>query len=142
MSTFDWKQLPSGRARFAGSIRGWDETGHDTFAVEVEGVEVFGELKETFAANRNDFGITVLSFGYLDRGDVGMPITPGKKDIKTIDNAAVDAIKQVVTELIEAGVAEGSPSFLKQYGNSRFTGPITFSQGWVSRIRSDAGAGT
>lgn len=141
MSTFDWKQLPSGRARFAGSIRGWDETGHDTFAVEVDGLEVFGELKESFAAGSNDFGITVLSFGYLDRLDVGIPINAEKDNIKNIDASGVEAIKKSIIELVHAGVAEGAPSFLKQYGNSRFTGEIAFAPDWLPAAGSDAGAG-
>ncbi len=35
--TFDWVSATEGRARFAGGIRGWDERGHDTYAVDVEG---------------------------------------------------------------------------------------------------------
>lgn len=38
---FEWQQFPGGRARFAGGIRGWDERGYDTFAVELEGARSF-----------------------------------------------------------------------------------------------------
>jgi hypothetical protein len=141
MSTFEWKDLPSGRARFAGSIRGWDETGHDTFAVEVGGAEVFGEVKETFAAGSNDFGVAIVSFGYLDRLDVGLPIVPGKENIKALDTLTIDRIKRVVAELINAGVSEGSPSFLKQYGNSCFTGQLIFLPNWAPAVTGSAEVG-
>lgn len=140
MSTFDWRQLPSGRARFAGNIRGWDETGHDTFAVDVGGREVFGELKETFTADGNDFGVAIVSFGYLDRSDVGLPITPEKADVEAVDASAIPSIKEVIRELVDSGVSHAPPSFLKQYANSRFTGQVAFSPGWIARVTGDLGA--
>lgn len=140
MTTFDWKSLPSGRARFAGSIRGWDETGHDTFAVEVDGLDVYGELREIFTAGSEDFGVGVVSFGYLDRLDVGLPITPKKGNVKAVKTQAIDAIKRVIIELVHAGVSEGSPSFLKQLGESRFTGEIKFEAGWAPTVTGEAEA--
>ena len=44
--TFDWMQFPEGRARFSGEVRGWDELGHETFALELRGKEYFGEIKK------------------------------------------------------------------------------------------------
>lgn len=63
-NTFDWVQFPEGRARFAGGIRGWDEKRHETFAVEVNGVEYFGELDSVFLPDRHNFNIEIISFGY------------------------------------------------------------------------------
>ena len=44
---FDWLNFGEGRARFVGSIRGWDEIGHEAFAVEVGGREYYGEIDQS-----------------------------------------------------------------------------------------------
>ena len=141
MTTFDWKSLPSGRARFSGSIRGWDEAGHDTFAVDVGGNEIFGELKPTFDAGGDDFGVAVVSFGYLDRLDVAIPFAPGANSIEAIEVHVLDAVKRTIIELVVSGVAEGTPSFLKQYPNSRFIGNVIFQPGWCSARMSTGARG-
>jgi len=73
-SSFDWLELPSGRARFSGGIRGFDELGHETFAVEVDGREYFGEIGNIFLPNGNDYNMEVISFGYGRIGSVGIPM--------------------------------------------------------------------
>lgn len=74
---FDWVSATEGRARFAGSIRGWDERGHDTYAVDVDGKVMYGEIARTFLPNQNDFNIQIVSFGYGVREHVGMPRPAG-----------------------------------------------------------------
>ncbi len=51
--TFEWQQFPEGRACFSGGIRGWDERGYDTFAVESDGQVVYGEIVRIFLPNHN-----------------------------------------------------------------------------------------
>ncbi len=46
--TFDWVQFPEGQARFSGGIRGADEIGHETFAVEINSSVYYGEIKKIF----------------------------------------------------------------------------------------------
>lgn len=74
---FDWVSATEGRARFAGGIRGWDERGHDAYAVDVDGKVMCGEIARTFLADQNDFNIQIVSFGYGVREHVGMPRPAG-----------------------------------------------------------------
>ncbi|WP_144655620.1 hypothetical protein [Achromobacter dolens] len=58
--TFDWVPPAEGRVRFAGGIRGWDERGHDTYAVDVDGKVMYGEIARTLLADQNDFNIQIV----------------------------------------------------------------------------------
>jgi hypothetical protein len=75
--TFDRVPAAEGRVRFAGGIRGWDERGHDAYAVDVDGKVMYGEIARTFLPNQNDFNIQIVSFGYGVREHVGMPRPAG-----------------------------------------------------------------
>jgi hypothetical protein len=46
-SIFNWVNLNQGRARFLGGIRGADEIGHETFAVQNDSGVYYGEIKKT-----------------------------------------------------------------------------------------------
>ena len=70
--TFEWVKFPEGNARFAGGIRGWDERGYETFAVEIDGEIVYGDIDRIFFPNHNDFNIQVVSFGYGMQENVGI----------------------------------------------------------------------
>ena len=59
--TFEWHEFPEGRAQFSGSIRGDDERGHDTFAIELDGFVTYGGIDSVFLANDNDFNIRVVT---------------------------------------------------------------------------------
>lgn len=140
MTTFGWKTLPSGRARFSGSIRGWDETGHDTFAVDVDGVELFGELRQSYLPDRHNFGVLVVSFGYRESGSVGVPVGPDSQTVQSLDEATAAQVARVIVELVDVGLSmEKPPTFLKQYPNSRFLGGVSFADQWFWPIKAVRG---
>jgi hypothetical protein len=124
---FDWVQFSEGKARFAGTKRCWDEQGHITFALELNGVEYFGEIDQVFLPDRHNFNVEIISFGYGRGEDVGMP---GAAIVLTIDEAAV--FQRLITQLVRAGLGfHRLPNVLSQTENSRFMGEIVFRDGWV-----------
>lgn len=128
-SSFDWQDLPSGRARFAGLVRGADQTGHDAFAVWMDGQALFGEIQRAFLPDGNDFNIEVVAFGYrLDR-NLGMPML----GIAHVFAASeVERLQQVIRELVAAGAAwERRPRLLVDYPGARFQGQVLFKEGWI-----------
>lgn len=98
--TFDWVQLPEGRARFSGLVRGVDELGHETFAVEIGGNEFFGEIDRAFLPNDNDYNIEVMSFGYGSEKCLGMPMHGG---CQIFSKAEISTIQTLIVQLIAAG---------------------------------------
>ncbi|WP_164074227.1 hypothetical protein [Stenotrophomonas maltophilia] len=128
-SPFDWQDLPSGRARFAGLVRGADQAGHDAFAVCFDGQELFGEIQRAFLANDNDFNIEVVAFGYrLDR-NLGMPM-PGTAQVFAFSD--VERLQRLISELVAAGAAwERRPRLLVDYPSGRFQGRVLFREGWI-----------
>jgi len=129
--TFDWVQLPEGRARFSGLVRGiMDEQGHETFAVEVDGEEYFGEVKNVFLPNGNDYNIEVVSFGYGRGGDIGMPMQGRTCRVFTATQAST--IQALTVQLIAAGIQfSDRPSLLTEYPNAHFMGQVSFRNGWA-----------
>jgi hypothetical protein len=129
-NTFKWVQFPEGRARFSGGVRGiMDEQGHETFAVEVDGVEWFGEIERKFLANNNDFNIEVISFGYPTTGYIGMPML-GVCQIFT--PVQIELIQKLIIQLVHAGRRfEDRPVLLNEYPNAHFMGEVFFRDGWA-----------
>jgi len=128
-SPFDWLELPNGRARFSGGIRGFDELRHETFAAEVDGREYFGEIGRTFLPNGNDFNIEVLSFGYGNRGYVGMPM---RSTCRVFTAAEIEKIQALTVQLIAAGTRfKDRPTLLTEYPNAHFMDQVFFRNGWV-----------
>ncbi|QNH16049.1 hypothetical protein HEP74_01174 [Xanthomonas sp. SS] len=129
--TFEWVQFPEGRARFSGLVRGiMDEQGHETFAVEVDGEEYFGEVKNVFLPNGNDYNIEIVSFGYGRRGDIGMPMQGRTCRVFTATQAS--DIQALTVQLIAAGIQfSDRPSLLTEYPNAHFMGQVSFSKDWA-----------
>lgn len=130
-STFDWLQFPEGRARFSGGVRGiMDEQRHETFAVEVDGEEYFGEIQNAFLPNGNDYNIEVISFGYGRDGDIGMPMRGRTCRIFTATQASI--IHTLIAQLIAAGIHyPNRPSILNEYPDAHFMGQVLFRDGWI-----------
>lgn len=127
---FGWINFSEGRARFAGGVRGWDEAGHDTFAIEIEGREWFGELRSLFLANGNDFNIEIVSFGYSDRDSVGMPLPC--LGSRAFNRGELEHCKALVLRLIEAGMGFSiRPNVLLEYPDAHFQGKVFFRDGWA-----------
>lgn len=132
--TFDWVQLPGGRARFSGTFRCWDEQGRKTFALELRGREYFGEIKRSYLQNHSDYNIVVDAFGYGQGGDVAMP-GPGTRETFTPDEEAV--ARAMVVALVHAGLKFiDPPTILDETEDSHFMGEIIFQDGWIL-VRSD-----
>ncbi len=127
---FNWMQFAEGRARFAGGVRGVDERGHETFAVEVDGVEYFGEIVSAFLPNDNDYNIEVVSFGFADEGFAGEELRPGIALV--LSEAQVATVAGIIRQLIVEGARmDDPPHLLVQYPNARFMGGVLFRDGWV-----------
>ncbi|OAX86252.1 hypothetical protein A7D16_20210 [Xanthomonas nasturtii] len=129
-STFEWVDFPEGRARFSGGIRGFDELGHETFSVEIDQAEVFGELDQKWLEDKVHFNIHIISFGYLDELQVGMPLPSFSTRAFTLDQ--LETVKLLVNRLIAAGLQfEYRPSVLRESKKSFFTGKVIFEQDWA-----------
>ncbi len=127
---FDWVRFPEGRARFSGGVRGIvDEQRHETFAVEVGSNEYFGEIQRAFLPNDNDYNIEVVSFGYDDDGNVGMPMLGA---CRIFTAAEIGAIEALIVQLVAAGTRfPDRPALLKEYPNAHFMGKVVFRDGWA-----------
>ena len=133
--TFEWQQFSEGRACFSGGIRGWDERGHDTFAVEIDGRVVYGEKSPAFfSSNHNDYNIQVVSFGYGMRESVGLINEggPGPYAQGIFSPAYLECVQRLVAQLIRAGLrVEDRPAVITEYPDARFQGKLIFPVGWA-----------
>ncbi|AOD16122.1 hypothetical protein VB151_12085 [Xanthomonas fragariae] len=135
--TFEWISFPEGRARFSGGIRGFDELGHETFAVEIDQAEVFGELEPKWLEDDVHFSIHIISFGYLNRIEVGMPLP--SFSTRSFTNDQLETVKVLVKKLIVAGLQfEDRPSSLMETKKSSFIGKVIFEQNWALVTSNDA----
>lgn len=133
MAAHDWVNFEEGRARFSGGIRGWDEIGHETFGVEFDGVELYGEVKSDFLPDGYSFNIEIVSFGYFSKGDVAMP-RPGQSSTMLSSSAikkAQSLIVQLVAYTSKLGLSEEKPFVMLVTEKSRFMGEIFFSTNWI-----------
>jgi hypothetical protein len=132
--TFEWQQFPEGRARFSGSIRGDDERGHDTFAIEIDGSVTYGEIDSVFLPNDNDFNVRVVTYGYGMRENVGILNNgnSGPHAQGVFPPAHLQRVQVLVTRLIRAGLQfEDRPVFLDEFPGSHFQGKVIFPAGWA-----------
>lgn len=134
--TFDWVQFKEGKARFNSDIRGWDERGHESYAVEIEGKVRYGEISKAYLANDNDYNVEVVSFGYAMEGSVGIPNEPGEQGLLArgaYTQAQLKIVQSLVSQLVNAGLKfEDRPSVLRESPKSHFMGKILFREGWAS----------
>lgn len=132
--TFEWVQFPEGRARFSGGIRGWDECGHETFAVALNDEAVHGEITRAFLANQNDYNLRVVCFGYRTRENVGIPNIdgPGPHAQDTFPLEHLARVQSLVVRLIQAALQlTDRPHVLLEYPNARFQGKVIFAENWA-----------
>ncbi len=133
MAAHDWVNFDEGRARFSGGIRGWDEIGHETFGVEFDGLELYGEVTSVFLPDGYSFNIEIVSFGYFSKGNVAMP-RPGQSSTTLSQPAAERAeslIVQLVTYTSKLDESEERPFVLLETEKSRFMGKVLFSGDWI-----------
>jgi hypothetical protein len=130
MDMFDWISLPEGRARFSGGIRGWDEIGHETFAVEVDGQELFGEIVAIFLENNNNYNLEVVSFGYRKDNDVGLSMNA----CTPLTERQAQRIVSLVRELVAVVSKIDSPPSILHGAKKLFLGGLTFKDGWFRPV--------
>lgn len=132
--TFQWFQFPEGRVRFSGGIRGWDERGYDTFAVEIDGDVVYGEIDNIFLDNHNDFNVEVVSFGYGMRENVGIlnDGSLGRHAQGRFSSTYLERVQSLVVQLVLAALRfEDRPTVLTEYPTAHFQGKVIFPEGWA-----------
>lgn len=129
MNRFDWIDVGPTRAQFSGGIRGWDELGHETFAVEIAEAPWYGEITQVYSENKHDFNLEVTSFGYESRDNVGNPDGRVLFDERAIELVMTSTIRLV--EQIYTLDNESRPSPLYEVEGSHFLGTIHFRDGWI-----------
>ncbi|NIK03060.1 hypothetical protein [Xanthomonas cannabis] len=135
-SPFEWIDFPAGRARFSGGIRGADELGHETFAIEIDGTEYFGELKNDWLPDQTHYDVAVVSFGFSVELQVGMPITAWSVHPFTDDQ--LESVKTIIIQLIDAGTSfTKKPLIISEIGGAIFTGKVIFNENWALTKISD-----
>lgn len=132
--TFAWIQLPQGRIRFGGAIRGGDEGRHETYSVDIDGIITYGEIENIFSTNGNDYNVEVISFGYGMIENVGNPHANARG---TYTETQLKLVQSLVVQLIQAGLHfEERPSVLRESLESHFLGRVLFREGWAY-VRQD-----
>lgn len=125
-----WVDFAQGRARFSNGIRGFDEVGHETFAIEFDGTEYFGELKKSWLPDRCNYDIDVVSFGFSEELQIGMPIDSWS--VRAFKSEQLESIKLLIVELINFGISlEERPFILRESTKAKFTGKISFTDDWA-----------
>jgi hypothetical protein len=139
-SAFDWVDFDQGRARFSGSIRGYDEVGHDTFEIEIDSEAHFGEIRDVWI-DSHEFDLEIVRFGYFNRDDVGIPAEPGNLAIAVFSPDRIAIAQGLICALI-ASFAESDrkPAFMSETKNSKFTGKVRFREGWAFTGDGEEGA--
>jgi len=132
--TFEWQQFPEGRVRFSGGIRGWDERRYETFAVEIDGDVLYGEIDNLFLPNHNDFNVQVVTFGYGMIEAVGLlnDGSPGPQAQGTFPPAYLRRVQSLIAQLIRAGTHfRNKPGVLVESPCGHFQGKVIFPTGWA-----------
>lgn len=128
---FDWIEFPEGRARFCGGVRGADQAGHETFAVEIAGESYYGEISSVWPDDSH-FNLRIDSFGHSRMENVGMPIREGNPFIEKFLSADVELIKSLVLKLIQSFWRRAERPFVMEMDDvDEFLGKVEFAQGWV-----------
>jgi hypothetical protein len=119
---------PTGRASSESVIRTWDESPQSAFSVELTGEPVlYGIWRAKWAPNEHDFDVTVVSFGWADRHNVGNPNSTTRTRLSAEHAAEARALIIALFEDVEAR-KKTAPFSSKA---ARFLGRIEFEEAWV-----------
>lgn len=128
----DWRTFDKGQARFSGMTRGWDEAGHETFAVELHGRVWYGEPKKRWHSDGLHYDLEILSFGYVAMSEVGMPLDPDSPLIGVFAEDDLEVVRMCVLGLIAAFTgAPEKPAVLSERHGAKFSGRVSFNDGWA-----------
>ena len=126
MGPFDWYQFAEGRIRFSGGTRGNDETGYETFEVELPSGNYFGELGKHYPDPKGEgFYLTVPAFGARRDRDVG-----GLGGAEALTQSELDLVIKLLPQL----AAATAPLALKQKSSvmgGTYLGRVFFKPGWA-----------
>jgi len=129
--TFDWVQFPLGRARFAGGVRGAEQSGHDTFAIELDDIEYFGEIRNTWP-DREHFNLEVVSFGHHMPENIGMPMNAANPFIAKFSSDQLQTVQTLILGLVEEFTKRNDrPVIMYMENESQFLGKVTFANDWA-----------
>ncbi|MBB3175561.1 hypothetical protein FHR90_003417 [Endobacter medicaginis] len=126
MDKFDWHHFKEGRIRFSGATRGIDQTGYDTFEVDLPSGRYLGQLQRQYPdPDRDAFNLAVRAFGAVDAADVG-----GLAAAATLRPSELDRVRALVHHLAdEVGrLPEANRPFIMQ---GLFLGKVVFPDGWA-----------
>jgi hypothetical protein len=113
-----------GVARFASVVRGVDEAGHDMLEVQLDGQPKFyGEYRNRWAADGNSYDIEIVSFGYRNRDDAGLPEARGK-----FNSSEKIVIERLIRSLVALPHAREG---LAVFNGGQFMGNVMFAQDWI-----------
>lgn len=126
MGPFDWYQFAEGRIRFSGGTRGNDQTGYQTFEVELPSGRYFGEVEQRFGdPTGHSFNLVVPAFGARREDNVG-----GLIGVVPIRQSELDLVIKLLPQLAHAT----APLDLKQKSSvmrGEYLGRVFFEAGWA-----------
>jgi hypothetical protein len=122
--------LDIGRAkiRFGGAGgRPWDEQHHDLFAAQLPDQPlVYGEWRQKWAKNGNDFDVEIIDFGLLDANMAGAP-DANRQVYAPRDSEIIERLIRGLFTSVEAR----SRIFPFSSQKGRFLGHIELLAGWI-----------
>jgi hypothetical protein len=120
-------QFEAGQAGISSPVRGGDESGHNTFVVQLpDGPPLFGEWRSKWADNQNDFEIEIVRYGYLDRFNVDNLHPDARRKLSDKEQKIV---RQLISSLFtNAEAQEGISPF--SLTRARFLGHVHFLPDW------------
>jgi len=140
MSISDTVNTECGAVGFYGSVRGADELGHELFRIDLPGYpRLYGEYRQKFAENPNDFDIEIISFGYRDPRNAGLSGSRITTSVSFEERQAVESLVRTLFGSQKAAQArEGMSTFAIK--SAAFLGGIHFQPGWIS-VRAGSARG-
>lgn len=135
--TFEWINFPSGRIRYlreGGGARGRDFIPVELFAADINGKINLGIIKRDFLANRCDFNVEVVSFGWTSVGVIDDDWTPRPGACSSFTMRELGVAQALVLQAVHVWSAyedDSKPSFLIESPQSHFMGEVSFREGWA-----------
>lgn len=124
----EWIDFDGDRARFAGSVRGFDEAGHQVFQLRIgDSSPLYGEYRPKWADDKTDFDIEIVRFGFFDGAYVGSPYERGLQRFSVSEQSMIE---RLIRSLLNSKKAQkGTVPF--SLITSRFLGGVHFLPGWI-----------
>jgi len=121
-------EIGGAKLRFGGADgRPWDEQWHDMFAVQMpKQPVVYGEWRQKWARNGNDFDAEIIDFGIFDANMAGAP--DANHQVYALRD--IQVIEGLIRKLFASAEARSRmPPFSSR--KAKFLGGIEFLPGWI-----------